>query len=128
MVSSRNFSIKRIGSLWRVVGPGGKLINGAYRREQQALQALKVEVDKFFDTHKFGFVKDTALQIEKELTRIQQLEEENARNIQGHGKNDQKDAKSREVTQGHEGRQENDEGIALQIARERQEKSKKRKK
>lgn len=130
MVSSKNFSVRQISSFWRVIGPGNKILPGKYRRERQALQALKEEVDKFFKERNFGFVKETALQIEAELKRVEllELEEENARSLQRHGENDQNDAKDGEISNGYEGRQENDEGIALQIAKERQENFQKGKK
>lgn len=94
-MSSKNFTIKQIGSMWRVVGPGGKLIDGQYRLKQQALKALKLEVDKLLQERNFGFLKETSIIIEKEI--------ENEIKATNGPQNDEKDGK---ISEGQEVRQE----------------------
>lgn len=83
--------MKEIGSLWRVVGPGGKLLDGKYKLKQQALAALKSEVNKLFEETKYGFLKDVSDSIEQTLNSLK--EELNGKEIKissndGEGTND----------------------------------------
>ena len=89
-LSSRNFTTKQIGSWWRVVGPGGKLLDGKYRLEAQALVALKLEVDKMLKERNFGFLKDAANRIDQTLIYKEQnyAKETKTPNDDGNGTND----------------------------------------
>lgn len=112
-LSSRNFTTKQIGSWWRVVGPGGKLLDGQYRLEAQALVALKLEVDKMLKERNFGFLKDAANRIDQTLIHKEQnyAKETKTSNDDGNGTNDKDRIGSGQSPgpQGVEGHQEGQE-------------------
>lgn len=78
MTVVNNFAVKQISSKWRVIGPGGKVLPDVYRNRQSALVGMKEAVDRFSETHNFGFVKELSLQIEDELKKLEtkKIEEE----------------------------------------------------
>lgn len=102
-LNARNFTVKQIGSRWRVVGPGGKFLDGEYRLRQQALVALKSAVDKLLEERKFGFLKQASENINQEIKK-EVLNEENAnedvkRNEGNYVKRDGLEAKTEDRTQ-----------------------------
>lgn len=103
-LSAKNFTTKQIGSWWRVVGPGGKLLDGKYRLQSQALSALKKIVDDMLTERNFGYLKDASNRINQKLEK--ELQNEKEETDDGKRTDDQKGH-----DEGHDGRQEKNEII-----------------